>query len=45
MFMLKIPTTINPLDVEEEISERLIRILKRSFAEVLNISKREKVDI
>ena len=30
---------------EEEISERLTRILKRSFAEALNISKKEKVDM
>ncbi|MBI5966583.1 MAG: Glu/Leu/Phe/Val dehydrogenase [Deltaproteobacteria bacterium] len=30
---------------EEEISERLIRILKKSFAEVLSISLREKVDM
>jgi glutamate dehydrogenase (NAD(P)+) len=30
---------------EEEISERLARILKRSFTEVLNISEREKVDM
>jgi glutamate dehydrogenase (NAD(P)+) len=30
---------------EEEISERLTRILKRSFAEVLNISKKNKVDM
>jgi glutamate dehydrogenase (NAD(P)+) len=30
---------------EEEISERLTRILRRSFAEVLNISKKEKVDM
>jgi glutamate dehydrogenase (NAD(P)+) len=30
---------------EEEISERLIRIMKRSFSEVLNISKKEKVDM
>jgi len=30
---------------EEEISDRLTRILKRSFAEVLNISQREKVDM
>ncbi len=30
---------------EEEISERLTRILTRSFAEVLNISKKEKVDM
>jgi len=30
---------------EEEISERLTRILRRAFAEVLNISKREKVDM
>jgi len=30
---------------EEEISERLTRILTRSFAEVLNISRREKVDM
>jgi glutamate dehydrogenase (NAD(P)+) len=30
---------------EEEISERLTRILRRSFAEVLNISQREKVDM
>lgn len=30
---------------EEEISGRLTRILRRSFAEVLNISRREKVDM
>lgn len=30
---------------EEEISDRLTRILKRSFVEVLNISQREKVDM
>jgi len=30
---------------EEEISERLTRILRRAFAEVFNISKREKVDM
>ena len=30
---------------EEEISERLTRILKRSFAEVFNISKKNKVDM
>jgi glutamate dehydrogenase (NAD(P)+) len=30
---------------EEEISERLTRILRRSFAEVLNISQKEKVDM
>jgi glutamate dehydrogenase (NAD(P)+) len=30
---------------EEEISERLTRILKRSFAEVLSISQRDKVDM
>jgi glutamate dehydrogenase (NAD(P)+) len=30
---------------EEEISERLTRILRRSFAEVLNISHRKKVDM
>jgi glutamate dehydrogenase (NAD(P)+) len=30
---------------EEEISERLTRILRRSFAEVLNLSQREKVDM
>jgi glutamate dehydrogenase/leucine dehydrogenase len=30
---------------EEEISERLTRIMRRSFAEVLNISQREKVDM
>lgn len=30
---------------EEEISDRLTRILKRSFAEVLNISGKEKVDM
>ncbi len=30
---------------EEEISDRLTRILKRSFGEVLNISQREKVDM
>jgi len=30
---------------EEEISERLTRILKRAFNEVLNISQREKVDM
>jgi len=30
---------------EEEISERLTRILRRSFAEVLNISQRERVDM
>jgi glutamate dehydrogenase (NAD(P)+) len=30
---------------EEEISERLTRILRKSFAEVLNISQREKVDM
>ncbi len=30
---------------EEEISERLTRIMKRSFAEVLNISQKEKVDM
>jgi len=30
---------------EDEISERLTRILKRSFAEVLNISQRDKVDM
>ncbi|MBM4331643.1 MAG: Glu/Leu/Phe/Val dehydrogenase [Deltaproteobacteria bacterium] len=30
---------------EEEISERLIRILKKSYAEVLHISQRERVDM
>jgi glutamate dehydrogenase (NAD(P)+) len=30
---------------EEEISDRLTRILKRSFSEVLNISLKEKVDM
>ncbi len=30
---------------EEEISDRLTRILRRSFDEVLNISQREKVDM
>ena len=30
---------------EEEISDRLTRILKRSFAEVLNISQKEKVEM
>jgi len=30
---------------EEEISDRLTRILKRSFAEVLNISQRKKVNM
>ena len=30
---------------EEEISERLIRILKKSFGEVLAISQKEKVDM
>jgi glutamate dehydrogenase (NAD(P)+) len=30
---------------EEEISERLTRILRKSFAEVLNISQKEKVDM
>ncbi len=30
---------------EEEISDRLTRIMKKSFAEVLNISQREKVDM
>jgi glutamate dehydrogenase (NAD(P)+) len=30
---------------EEEISERLTRILRRSFTEVLSISQREKVDM
>jgi glutamate dehydrogenase (NAD(P)+) len=30
---------------EQEISERLTRILTRSFAEVLNISQKEKVDM
>jgi glutamate dehydrogenase (NAD(P)+) len=30
---------------EEEISERLTRILRKSFAEVLNISQREKVNM
>jgi glutamate dehydrogenase/leucine dehydrogenase len=30
---------------EEEISERLTRIMQRSFAEVLQISRREKVDM
>jgi glutamate dehydrogenase (NAD(P)+) len=30
---------------EEEISDRLTRILKKSFAEVLNISQKEKVDM
>jgi glutamate dehydrogenase/leucine dehydrogenase len=30
---------------EEEIPDRLTRILKRSFVEVLNISQREKVDM
>jgi glutamate dehydrogenase (NAD(P)+) len=30
---------------EEEISDRLTRILKRSFAEVLQISQKEKVDM
>jgi glutamate dehydrogenase (NAD(P)+) len=30
---------------EEEISERLTRILRRSFVEVLNISQRERVDM
>jgi glutamate dehydrogenase (NAD(P)+) len=30
---------------EEEISDRLTRILKRSFAEVLNISQEKKVDM
>jgi glutamate dehydrogenase (NAD(P)+) len=35
----------NLLWSEEEISERLMRIMRRSFAEVLNISQREKVDM
>jgi glutamate dehydrogenase (NAD(P)+) len=30
---------------EEEISERLTRIMKRSFTEVLNISQKEKVNM
>ncbi len=30
---------------EEEISERLTKIMRRSFAEVLNISHKEKVDM
>lgn len=30
---------------EEEISERLTRIMRRSFAEVLEISQRERVDM
>ena len=30
---------------EEEISDRLTRILKKSFTEVLNISQKEKVDM
>lgn len=30
---------------EEEISDRLTRILKKAFAEVLNISQRERVDM
>jgi glutamate dehydrogenase (NAD(P)+) len=30
---------------EEEISERLTRIMKRSFGEVLNIARKEKVDM
>jgi glutamate dehydrogenase (NAD(P)+) len=30
---------------EEEISDRLTRILKRAFVEVLNVSQREKVDM
>ena len=30
---------------EEEISDRLTRILKKSFAEVLNLSRKEKVDM
>ena len=30
---------------EEEISDSLTRILKKSFAEVLNISQKEKVDM
>jgi len=30
---------------EEEISDQLTRIMRRSFAEVLNISKKEKVDM
>jgi glutamate dehydrogenase (NAD(P)+) len=30
---------------EEEISERLIRILKKSFAEILTLSQKEKVDM
>jgi glutamate dehydrogenase (NAD(P)+) len=30
---------------EEEITERLTRILRKSFAEVLNISQKEKVDM
>jgi glutamate dehydrogenase (NAD(P)+) len=30
---------------EEEISDRLTRILKKSFAEVLSISRKEKVDM
>lgn len=35
----------NLLWSEEEISERLTRIMKRSFTEVLNISQKEKVDM
>ena len=30
---------------EEEISERLIRILKKSFTEILTLSQKEKVDM
>jgi len=30
---------------EEEISDRLTRIMRKSFAEVLNISQRDKVDM
>jgi glutamate dehydrogenase (NAD(P)+) len=30
---------------EEEISDRLTRIMKRSFAEVFNISQKDKVDM
>jgi len=30
---------------EEEISDRLTRILKKSFAEILNISRKEKADM
>ena len=35
----------NLLWSEEEISERLMRIMRRSFAEVLNISQKKKVDM